>query len=98
MAPPYLFQWENQLGHLVLSYILGNNFIGVVTLASTGLHDFGDNAFHFLLLSNLSKEFVIENLGFLKKKDIKRNKESIRARNDSARAILRDTNGPLAIA
>lgn len=61
-SSPYLFQWKDKFGNLIFSYKLAQDFIRIITLASSCLHDFGKDLLYFLLFSNGTKQLVVKNL------------------------------------
>lgn len=59
---PHLLQRQYKLGHAVLATELGQQLVGVHTLAVSGLHQFGDDPLNLLLLRHRPEQLVVEDL------------------------------------
>lgn len=60
--PAHLLQRQYELGDALLAAKVGQQLVGVHTLAVSSLHQLGNDALHLLLLSHSPKQLVVENL------------------------------------
>lgn len=60
--PPHLLQWQYELGDALLAAEVGQQFVGVHTLAVSCLHQLGDDPLHLFLRSHGSEQLVVEDL------------------------------------
>ena len=60
--PPHLFEWQDELGDALLATVLAHQLVGHHALAVACLHQLGHDALHLLLLRQVSKQLVVEDL------------------------------------